>query len=73
MNEGQFSELMGKLEEIRCGITVHEEPQKVERYAEEVVSANQIRLMMHDRLDKKTGWGRNEVKAVLDEVIAECL
>jgi len=61
MDKTQFSELMGKLEEIRCGIIDVEDNTSTEE-----TTISQIRTAFFHQLSTKTGWGRNEIKALFD-------
>ena len=65
MKDEQFSELMGKREEIRCGLI------DVETATEEATSTDFTRLrgLFFARLEEKTGWGRNEIKSIFDESV----
>ncbi len=64
MRDEQFSELMGKLEEIRCGIIDIETA--LENKPEET-NFDRLRGLFFDALELKTGWGRNEIKTLFDE------
>ncbi len=66
MQEKQFSEMMGKLEEIRCGII------DVETASEKADKADFIALrdVFFKSLERKTGLGRNELMALFIESVA---
>jgi len=65
MNEDQFCELMGKLEEIRCGI-VDVEDNTVTKGKDAI---GQIRATFFHQLEAKTGWGRDEIKNLFDTAV----
>jgi hypothetical protein len=77
MKDEQFDLLMEKLEEIRCGIIDVEVAveSKTNQPLPEAVSVsvinpydvvNRIRDAFYHQLSVKTGWGRNEVKALFE-------
>jgi len=73
MNDKQFDILINKLEEIRCGIIDVESAQENTNQITSInISANELREEVHNRLEVKTGWGRNEVKTMIDEAIIAC-
>jgi len=67
MNEEQFSILIRKLEEIRCGIV------KDETTEESMINAEKLRSAFFNILQRKTGWGRNELKIAFDAAIESTL
>ena len=73
MKDEQFSELMGKLEEIRCGIIDVESATESSQQISKGVASATLREKFHAKLESKTGWGRNEIKAAFDEALAECV
>jgi len=65
MDEIQFCELMGKLEEIRCGIIDVEDNNAVK----ENNGIDQVRAAFFHQIEAKTGWGRNEIKVIFDAAV----
>ena len=66
MKAEQFDTLINKLEEIRCGII------DVETNTESTsFDVNKLRDEFFNGLEFKTGWGRNEVKQLFEEVLEE--
>ena len=74
MDEYQFEQLMGKLEEIRCGVIDVEENAKSTWEAKEVFDLiDNIRNRIDEKLNTKTGWGRNEIKYAVKKSIEEAM
>lgn len=68
MENEQFTRLMGKLEEIRCGTIGIETNTIIDSdYTDDYVL--QIRKTFFHQLDAKTGWGRNEIKALFESAV----
>jgi len=67
MKDDQFDKLMYKLEEIRCGII------DVETNTEPNNIADKLRTAFYHQLEAKTGWGRNEIKAVFEVTLDSVL
>jgi len=67
----QFYELMGKLEQIRCGMQIRCGIVATQGNGQERVdnSITSLRARFFSKLSDKTGWGRNEVKALFDEAV----
>lgn len=73
MNNEQFSELMEGLERIRCEITdielvVENNPERGKGD-----SFTALRKRFFNKLEEKTGWGRNEIKSAFDEALSESI
>lgn len=66
MDAKQFKQLIDKLEEIRCGI-IDVETNTEQRDISTMIS--DLRQDFFNGLDKKTGWGKNEVKELFENAI----
>ena len=73
MKDEQFSEMMGKLEEIRCGIIDVETVTENNQPTSIGIPPAILREKFYAKLESKTGWGRNEIKSAFDEALAECV
>jgi hypothetical protein len=71
MKDEQFNKLIGKLEEIRCGIIDIECDKVMKDDINNIVSG--IRTAFFHQLEAKTGWGRNEVKSIFEAAIESAL
>jgi hypothetical protein len=68
MENEQFTKLMGKLEEIRCGIIDVETNTIIDNeYTDDYVL--QIRKAFFYQLNVKTDWRRNEIKTLFESAI----
>lgn len=68
MENEQFTKLMGKLEEIRCGIIDVETNTIIDNeYTDDYVL--QIRKAFFHQLDAKTDWRKNEIKALFESAV----
>ncbi len=68
MDKKQFEELINKLEEIRCGI-VDVETNTEDKNIDDVLT--DVRTYFYDKLEAKTGWGRNEIKLIFEIAVEE--
>lgn len=73
MKDEQFSELMRKLEEIRCGIIDVESATENSQPKSNGITPTTLRENFFAKLEERTGWGRNQIKAAFDEALAECM
>ena len=70
MEEKQFDELMGKLEEIRCGV-IDAETNTESKNIDSILT--DVRTAFFNQLEAKTGWGRNEVKTIFEIAVESAL
>lgn len=73
MEDQQFDQLMKKLEEIRCGIIDVETNTEIIQLHGPGGAISEIRSVFYQKLEAKTGWGRNEIKAAFNEAVESVL
>ena len=73
VNEDQFLALMGKLEEIRCGVVDVESATESNKQPSSGVKSIMLREKFFAKLEARTGWGRNQVKDAFNDALAECV
>ena len=69
MTEEQFNYLIAKLDGIKAVLI--ENNQQAQKSISSTHQLESLRSLIHSMLDVKTGWGRNEIKIMLDAAIDE--
>jgi len=69
MRDGQFDKSMDKLEDIRCCIIDNDPNTKPNDSLNNIT--DQLRIAFYHQLETKTGWGRNEIKAIFESSIED--
>jgi len=70
MTDNQLDILVDKLEELRCClIDIEEAIEKKNNSKTDFIVIKDFKKVFFDRLELKTGCGRNEIKAIVEEIL----
>jgi len=70
MTDNQLGVIVDKLEEIRCClIDIEEAIDKKSNSKTAFIEIKEFKKLFFERLELKTGWGRNEIKSIVEEIL----
>jgi len=70
MTDNQLDVIVDKLEELRCClIDIEDAIDKKSNSKTDFIEINDFKRVFFERLELKTGWGRNEIKAIVEEIL----